>query len=133
MLTSRCVPSRRLIRPARPRSRSSQVLSRVPPYTSTAICRQPYDPVSGSGFTRRFGESVCAPAIRNGVCAPAPSGTYQAMIAPPRSTYFPPVDASQAAVSSTCRKPAFSSRAAAVATAWYGEGLAIRKAIRSSV
>lgn len=89
--------------------------------------------MSGSGLTRRFGESVCAPTIRYGVCAAAPSGTYQATIAPPRRTYFPPLVPSQAAVSSTWRNPAFSSRSAAVATAWYGEGEAIRKAIRSSV
>lgn len=89
--------------------------------------------MSGIGLTRRLGESVCAPAIRNGVLAVAPSGTYQATIAPPRRTYLPPVVASHSAVSSTCRKPAFSSRAAAAATAWYGEGPTIRKAIRSSV
>ena len=40
---------------------------------------------------------------------------------------------SQASVSATCRKPAFSSRSAAFATAWYGDGLAARKDMRSSV
>lgn len=63
----------------------------------------------------------------------APSGTYQATIAPPRSTYLPPLDPSQASVSATCLKPAFSSRSAVFATAWYGDGLAARKDMRSSV
>lgn len=79
--------------------------------------------------------------MRYGVWGAAPSGTYQAMIAPPRSTYLPPlaeaeapaVSASQASVSETWRKPAFSSRSAAFATAWYGVGLAARKVMRSSV
>lgn len=76
-----------------------------------------------------------------GVCGAAPSGTYQATIAPPRTTYLPPlpvaeaadVSASQASVSATWRKPAFSSRSAVFATAWYGDGLAARKDMRSSV
>lgn len=79
--------------------------------------------------------------IRNGVCGAAPSGTYQATIAPPRSTYLPPLpaaeaseaSASQASVSETCRNPAFSRRSAAFATAWYGDGLAVRNVMRSSV
>ncbi len=71
--------------------------------------------------------------MRKGVCGSAPSGTYQATIAPPRSTYLPPAVPSQASVSATCRKPAFSSRSAAFATAWYGVGLAARKVMRSSV
>ena len=71
--------------------------------------------------------------MRNGVWASAPSGTNQAMIAPPRSTNLPPAVPSQASVSRTCRNPAFSSRSAAVATAWYGDGEAVRKDIRSSV
>lgn len=62
-----------------------------------------------------------------------PSGTYQAMSAPPRRTYLPPVVPSHASVSRTCRKPAFSRRSAALATAWYGVGLVARKVIRSSV
>lgn len=71
--------------------------------------------------------------MRYGVWGAASSGTYQAMIAPPRSTYLPPLDPSQASVSETWRKPAFSSRSAAFATAWYGVGLAARKDMRSSV
>src|SRR3954451_13873321 len=79
--------------------------------------------------------------MRNGVWGAAPSGTYQATIAPPRSTYRPPLPAaetaeasvSQASVSATCLNPAFSSRSAVFATAWYGVGLAARKDIRSSV
>lgn len=75
-----------------------------------------------------------------GVWGAAPSGTNQATIAPPRSTYLPPIPAaadgvpvSQASVSATCLNPAFSSRSAVFATAWYGVGLAARKDIRSSV
>ncbi len=79
--------------------------------------------------------------MRKGVWAAAPSGTYQATIAPPRSTYLPPLPAaeaadvsvSQASVSATFLKPAFSSRSAVFATAWYGDGLAARKDMRSSV
>lgn len=74
-----------------------------------------------------------APTIRKGVWGRAPSGTYQAMIAPPRSTYLPPSEPSHASVSETCLKPAFSSRSAALATAWYGDGLLARKVMRSSV
>ncbi|GAA3054852.1 hypothetical protein GCM10020000_41330 [Streptomyces olivoverticillatus] len=95
-------------------------------------------PALGAGVRQRLdaqvgGESVWAPTILNGVAALASSGTNQAMIAPPRRTYLPPAEASQASVSATWRKPAFSSRSAASATAWYGEGLAARKVIRSSV
>lgn len=68
-----------------------------------------------------------------GVCGAAPSGTYHATIAPPRVTYLPPFVPSHASVSATWRNPAFSRRAAAFATAWYAEGLAARKDMRSSV
>lgn len=59
------------------------------------------EPISGRGLTRRFGESVCAPITRYGVSGRAPSGTYQATIAPPRSTYLPPGPPSHRSDSST--------------------------------
>ena len=62
--------------------------------------------------------------MRNGVAGPASPGTYQAMTAPPRRTYLPPGEPSQASVSATRVNPAASSRAAVLATAWYGLGLA---------
>jgi hypothetical protein len=74
--------------------------------------------MSGRGFTRRFGESVCAPTTRYGVCGRAPSGTYHATTAPPRTTNFPPASPSHASVSATRRNPAFSNRPATAATAW---------------
>src|SRR5215203_2427379 len=97
------------------------------------ICRHPFAPLSGTGFTRRLGESVCAPTIRYGVSGPALSGTYQAMIAPPRSTYLPPAEESHASVSPTRRNPALSSASPAFATAWYGVGDAARNSTRPSV
>lgn len=74
--------------------------------------------MSGRGLTRRLGESVWAPTTRKGVSGRASAGTYQAMTAPPRRTYLPPLSPSQASVSATWRNPASSSRAATVATAW---------------
>lgn len=85
------------------------------------------------GLIRRFGESVCVPTIRNGVWAGASSGTYHAIRAPPRATKLPPVVPVQSSVPRSSRKPAFSSRWTALATAWYGDGLARMKVSRSSV
>lgn len=71
--------------------------------------------------------------IRNGVWAGAPSGTYQAISAPARLTKQPPVAPDQSSVPRSSRNPAFSRRWAALATTWYGEGLAAMKESRSSV
>ncbi len=84
------------------------------------------------GLIRRFGESVWVPMIRNGVWEGVPSGAYQAIRAPPRTTKLPPVVPVQSSVPRSSRKPAFSRRWAALATAWYGEGLALMKESRSS-
>src|SRR5690606_14591500 len=107
---------------ATPRSRSSHELLRIPPYTSTASCFQPAVALSGDGLTRRQGESVCAPASRNGASTGAAGGVLHAIRPPPRTTNPSDGRADQSSPSDVSLNPAAASRSAAARAAWNGDG-----------
>ena len=116
-------------RPARPRSRSSQLFSSgaAVDLDRRAAATRPTRR-SGWGFRRRLGLSVWAPTIRSGVSESSPAGQSAATSAPPRRT-----NQRSGSVAGPVRGLVHLGEAggrrgapAAVATAWYGVGEASR-------
>ena len=129
---STVAPSRSTTRPAIPRSRSSHEFRSTPPYTSTPSWRHPLPPVSGRGFTRRHGESVWAPMMRNGVEGVAWAARRNATTDAPFTTRPASGRSAHVAVVESGANPASSRRATVDEAACHGEGDESRKSMRSS-